>query len=155
MEFIVSTYPTTRLRRLRRTDWLRRLVSEHKLGLDDLIWTIVVTDQDIDYEPVPSMPGVNRIGLKALAAEAKRAETLGIPAIAIFPHINLVLKSADAKEVLNDDGLIPRAVKIVKDAAPNLGVIVDVALDPYTDHGHDGLMQGGICLLYTSPSPRD
>ena len=142
----MSTYPTTRLRRLRRTDWLRRLVSEHKLGLDDLIWTIVVTDQDIDYEPVPSMPGVNRIGLKALAAEAKRAETLGIPAIAIFPHINPALKSADAKEVLNDDGLIPRAVKIVKDAAPNLGVIVDVALDPYTDHGHDGLMQGGIIL---------
>ena len=142
----MSTYPTTRLRRLRRTEWLRRLVSEHKLCQDDLIWTIVITDQDVDYEAVPSMPGVNRIGLKALAAEAKRAYELGIPAIAMFPHINPAFKSADAKEVLNEDGLIPRAIKIVKDAAPDLGVIVDVALDPYTDHGHDGLMSGGIIL---------
>ena len=146
MESIVSTYPTTRLRRLRRTDWLRRLVSEHKLSKDDLIWTIVITDQDVEYEPVPSMPGINRIGLKALAAEAKRAYNLGIPAIAMFPHINPALKNADANEVLNEDGLIPRAIKIVKEAAPDLGVIVDVALDPYTDHGHDGLMSGGIIL---------
>ena len=142
----MSTYPTTRLRRLRRSDWLRRLVSEHKLSRDDLIWTIVITDQDVEYDPVPSMPGVNRIGLKALAKEAKRAQSLGIPAIAMFPHINSALKSADAHEVLNEDGLIPRAIKIVKEAAPNLGVIVDVALDPYTDHGHDGLMSDGLIL---------
>ena len=142
----MSTYPTTRLRRLRRSDWLRRLVREHRLSVDDLIWTMVVTDQDIDYEPVPSMPGVNRIGLKSLAKEAKRAQKLGIPAIAVFPHIDPKFKSADAREVLNEDGLIQKAVRIVKDAAPNLGVIVDVALDPYTDHGHDGLMEDGIIL---------
>ena len=142
----MSTYPTTRLRRLRRSDWLRRLVREHRLSIDDLIWTMVVTDQDIDYEPVPSMPSVNRIGLKALAKEAKRAQTLGIPAIAIFPHINPKFKTSDAREVLNEDGLIPKAIKIVKDAAPDLGIIVDVALDPYTDHGHDGLMEDGIIL---------
>ena len=142
----MSTYPTTRLRRLRRSDWLRRLVREHRLSIDDLIWTMVVTDQDIDYEPVPSMPSVNRIGLKALAKEAKRAQTLGIPAIAIFPHINPKFKTSDAREVLNEDGLIPKAIKIVKNAAPDLGIIVDVALDPYTDHGHDGLMEDGIIL---------
>ena len=142
----MSTYPTTRLRRLRRSDWLRRLVREHRLSVDDLIWTMVVTDQDIDYEPVPSMPSVNRIGLKALAKEAKRAQALGIPAIAIFPHINLKFKTSNASEVLNEDGLIPKAIKIVKDAAPDLGIIVDVALDPYTDHGHDGLMEDGIIL---------
>ena len=142
----MSTYPTTRLRRLRRSDWLRRLVREHRLSIDDLIWTMVVTDQDIDYEPVPSMPSVNRIGLKALAKEAKRAQTLGIPAIAIFPHINPKFKTSDAREVLNEDGLIPKAIKIVKDAAPDLGIIVDVALDPYTDHGHDGLIEDGIIL---------
>ena len=142
----MSTYPTTRLRRLRRSDWLRRLVREHRLSIDDLIWTMVVTDQDIDYEPVPSMPSVNRIGLKALAKEAKRAQTLGIPAIAIFPHINPKYKTSDASEVLNEDGLIPKAIKIVKDAAPDLGIIVDVALDPYTDHGHDGLIEDGIIL---------
>ena len=142
----MSTYPTTRLRRLRRSDWLRRLVREHHLSVNDLIWTMVVTDQDIDHEPVPSMPGVNRIGLKALAKQAKLAQSLGIPAIALFSHINPKLKSADAAEVLNENGLIPQAVKIVKQAAPELGVIVDVALDPYTDHGHDGLMEDGIIL---------
>ncbi len=142
----MSTYPAMRLRRLRRTDWLRRLVSEHKLSSHDLIWTMIITDQNVDYDPVPSMPGVNRIGLKALAAEAKRAEALGIPAIAMFPHIDPKLKTAGAEEALNKNGLIPEAVRIVKAAAPNLGVIVDVALDPYTDHGHDGLMEDGIIL---------
>lgn len=146
MEFIVSTYPAARLRRLRRSDWLRRLVGEHKLSVDDLIWTMVITDQEVDYDPVPSMPGVNRIGLKALAKEAQRAQSLGIPAIALFPHIDPKLKTADAREALNEDGLIPQAVRIVKQAAPNLGVIVDVALDPYTVHGHDGLMDNGIIL---------
>ena len=142
----MSTYPTTRLRRLRRTDWLRRLVREHRLSVDDLIWTIVVTDKDITDETVPSMPGVSRIGLKSLAKTAKHAAALGIPAIAVFPHIDPKYKSADAKEVLNEDGLIPKAIKIIKDAAPELGVIVDVALDPYTDHGHDGLMEDGTVL---------
>lgn len=142
----MSTYPTTRLRRLRRTDWLRSLVREHSLTVNDLIWTVIVTDQDIDFEPVPSMPGVNRIGVKALAAEAKRAQELGIPAIALFPHINPKLKSSDAQEALNEDGLIPLAIKIIKQAAPDIGIIVDVALDPYTDHGHDGLIEDGIIL---------
>lgn len=142
----MSTYPTTRPRRLRRTNWIRRLTQESHLTVSDLIWTMVITDQDVDYEAVPSMPGVNRIGLKALAAEAKRAQSLGIPAIALFPHINTKLKTSDARESLNENGLVPLAIKIIKKAAPDLGIIVDVALDPYTDHGHDGLMEGGIIL---------
>jgi len=92
------------------------------------------------------MPGVNRMGLKALAGEARRAQDLGIPAISLFPHINPKLKSSDAQEALNEDGLIPLAIKIIKQAAPDIGIIVDVALDPYTDHGHDGLMQDGTIL---------
>ena len=142
----MSTFPISRLRRLRQTDWLRRLNAENSLSVNDLIWTMIVTDQDVDYQPVPSMPGVNRIGLKALAAEAKRAESLGIPAVALFPHINPKFKTADAAESLNENGLIPQAIKIIKETAPSLGVICDVALDPYTDHGHDGLLENNVIL---------
>ena len=142
----MSSYPISRLRRLRRSDWLRRLVAENQLSVNDLIWTMVITDQDVDYQPVSSMPGVNRIGLKALVSEAKRAQRLGIPAVALFPHIDPEFKSSDAFEALNEDGLIPQAIKTIKDAVPDLGVIIDVALDPYTDHGHDGLLENGIIL---------
>lgn len=137
-------YPNVRLRRTRQTDWLRRLVRENQPSPSDLIWTLVVTDSTTPETAVPSLPGVNRLNIDALIAHAKEAEALGIPAIALFPHINEELKDSKASESLNKNGLIPRAVKALKSEVPNLGVIVDVALDPYTDHGHDGLMEGSI-----------
>ncbi|MEP3891730.1 MAG: porphobilinogen synthase [Hellea sp.] len=138
----MTTYPHTRLRRTRQADWSRRLVRENTLTRDDLIWTIVLSDGKEKRAPVASMPGVDRINLDEIAAEAARARDLGIPAIALFPHINPKLKDAQASEALNAKGLVPEAVRAVKAAVPEIGVIVDVALDPYTDHGHDGVMEG-------------
>jgi len=138
----VATYPHLRLRRSRKADWSRRLVRETRLSRDDLIWTIVLSDGKMARDPVPSMPGVDRVSLKEVVKEAARARDLGIPAIALFPHINPKFKDGKATEALNPKGLIPEAVRAVKAAVPEIGVIVDVALDPYTDHGHDGLMQG-------------
>lgn len=138
----MATYPYTRLRRTRRSDWSRRLVRENTLTRDDLIWTIVLSDGAQKRAPVPSMPGVDRVNLDEIVNEARRARDLGIPAIALFPHINPNLKDAKASEALNAKGLVPEAVRAVKAAVPEIGIIVDVALDPYTDHGHDGLMDG-------------
>ena len=142
----MSLFPELRMRRNRKSDWQRRLVRETHLSVDDLVWTIFVSDQDVARDPVSSMPGAERLNIAELVKAAKEAQSLGIPAIALFPHIDPALKSADAAEALNPNGLIPHAVKAVKDAAPELGVIVDVALDPYTDHGHDGLMDGATIL---------
>ena len=138
----MTAYPQTRLRRTRQAAWSRRLVRENTLTRDDLIWTIVLSDGTKKRTPVPSMPGVDRVNLGEIVSEAKRAHDLGIPAIALFPHINPKFKDAKASEALNVKGLVPEAVRAVKAAVPEIGVIVDVALDPYTDHGHDGLMQG-------------
>ena len=135
-------YPSTRLRRTRQADWSRRLVQEKTLTVNDLIWSVVVSDTADPVEPVAAMPGVERLSLKALATAAKEAETLGIPAIALFPHIDPARKDDEGSEALNPDGLIPQAIKTIKDAAPNVGVICDVALDPFTTHGHDGLLDG-------------
>ena len=142
----MSTFPATRLRRLRQADWSRRLVQENVLTVNDLIWAVVVSDTADPTEPVAAMPGVERLGLKALADAARRAEQLGIPAMAIFPHIDPAKKDADGSEALNPEGLVPQAIKTIKDAAPNVGVICDVALDPFTTHGHDGVMKDGIIL---------
>ena len=138
----MATYPDLRLRRTRKADWSRRLVRETRLSRDDLIWTIVLSDGKKARDPVPSMPGVDRVNLKEVVKEAAQAHDLGIPAIALFPHINPKFKDAKASEALNEKGLIPEAIRAVKASVPEIGVIVDVALDPYTDHGHDGLMQG-------------
>ena len=142
MELIVATYPQTRLRRTRQADWSRRLVRENMLTRNDLIWTIVLSDGSDKRAPVPSMPSVDRVNLNEIVSEAKRARDLGIPAIALFPHINPKFKDAKASEALNVKGLVPEAVRAIKAAVPEIGVIVDVALDPYTDHGHDGVMEG-------------
>jgi len=138
----VSTYPYTRLRRTRQADWSRRLVQENALTVNDLIWTVILSDGAKDRDPVPSMPQVDRVNIKTLIQEAEKARDLGIPAMAVFPHINPKYKDAKASEALNPQGLIPEAIKAVKAAVPEVGIIVDVALDPYTDHGHDGLMEG-------------
>ncbi len=136
----MSNYPAMRLRRPRQADWSRRLVQEHVLTKNDLIWTLIVSDGSQDRDPVPSMPHIDRVNIKTLIQEAEKARDLGIPAIAIFPHIHPKHKDANATEALNSQGLIPEAVRAVKSAVPEIGIIVDVALDPYTDHGHDGLM---------------
>lgn len=135
-------YPNTRLRRTRQADWSRRLVRENALSVNDLIWSVVVSDTADPVEPVAAMPGVERLSLAALAKAAKEAQALGIPAMAIFPHIEPGKKDDGGSEALNPDGLVPNAIKTIKDAAPNLGVICDVALDPFTTHGHDGILDG-------------
>ncbi len=136
----VQNFPATRLRRLRQTSWVRNLVSENTLTPSDLIWSMVVHDGETPKIPVEAMPGLDRLNVAEAAAAAKRAEQLGIPAIAIFPHINPAHKDEDGSESLNPNGLVPTAIKAMKDAAPNVGIICDVALDPFTSHGHDGLI---------------
>ncbi len=138
----MPSYPTSRLRRPRLKAFSRDLVRESSLSVHDLIWTIILSDGDKARDPVSSLPGVDRINIDELVKDAKRAVKLGIPAIAMFPHINPALKDAVGSEALNPKGLVPEAIRAVKKAVPDLGIIVDVALDPYTDHGHDGVMQG-------------
>jgi len=139
-------FPETRLRRIRGADWSRRLVRESRLTPDDLIWTLVVSDRADPHEPVASMPGVNRLSVAAAADAARRAVSLGIPALAVFPHIDPAKKTDDGREALNRAGLVCDAIKAIKDAAPEIGVICDVALDPFTTHGHDGVLSDGMIL---------
>lgn len=130
------------MRRKRVSNWSRNLVRETRLTAHDLVLTTIITDSVAAEGPVPSLPGVSRLGLDALVAQAKEAAALGIPAIALFPHIDPTLKDATASEALNADGFVPAAIRRLKAEVPEIGVIVDVALDPFTDHGHDGLMVG-------------
>lgn len=135
-----QSFPSTRLRRLRQAGWIRSLTAENTLTPADLIWSMVVHDGDEARIPVAAMPGLERLNVAEAAAAAKRASNLGIPAIAIFPHINPDRKDKDGSESLNPEGLVPTVIKAMKDAAPDVGVICDVALDPFTSHGHDGLI---------------
>jgi porphobilinogen synthase len=139
-------FPSSRSRRLRQADWVRRLTREHRLSGDDLIWAIIVHDGAEDEVAVAAMPGVARLSVRAAAAAATRAVKLGIPAIAVFPHIDPAKKDAAGKEALNPNGLVCTAVRAMKDEAPDVGLLVDVALDPFTDHGHDGLLKDGRIL---------
>ena len=135
-----------RMRRLRRTDWSRRLVRENTLTVDDLIWPIFVVAGADARTPVPSMPGVSRLSVEAAVSEAREAAGLGIPALALFPYTDPDLRDETGSEALNDQNLVCRAVRAIKAAVPEIGVITDVALDPYTSHGHDGLMSGDEIL---------
>ena len=128
-----------RLRRNRRAAWSRRLVAEHRLAVDDLIWPLFVVEGTNTRVPVASMPGVER--LDRLVEAAGEAAELGIPALALFPCIDPALRSDDAREACNPDNLVPR--RAVRATGLDLGVILDVALDPYTSHGHDGLIRDG------------
>ena len=141
----LAPYPHTRLRRVRQSDWVRRLVRETEVRPSDLIWSMVVHEGEGTI-PVASMPGVERLSVKEAAKAAVRARDLGIPAIAIFPHIDGSRKDAAGSIAADPDGVIPRAVKAMKDAAPGVGIMCDVALDPFTDHGHDGVVEGGKIL---------
>jgi porphobilinogen synthase len=137
---ILGAYPARRMRRMRRDAFSRRLMREHRLAVDDLIYPVFVLDGPRRRETVASMPGVERLSLDELLPVAERCVALGIPAIALFPVIDPALKSEDAREACNPDGLVPRVVRAVKNRFPELGVITDVALDPYTSHGQDGLI---------------
>jgi porphobilinogen synthase len=142
----LASYPALRPRRLRQADWIRRLVRESAVTPADLIWSMVVHDGEAARVPVPSMPGVERLSVREAAKAAVQARALGIPAIAVFPHIDGRKKNAAGDEAGNPDGLIAQAVKAMKDAAPEVGIMCDVALDPFTDHGHDGLIENGRIL---------
>ena len=139
----LGRYPHVRLRRNRRDDWSRRLVAETKLSIDDLIWTTFVREGKGTTEPIRSMPGVERVAVDVLAKRAVAASKLGIPAIALFPQTPQARKNEEGDEALNPDNLVCRAVRAVKKAAPDIGVVCDVALDPYTSHGHDGVIRNG------------
>ncbi len=136
-------FPTTRLRRNRRTAWSRRLVAEHRLSADDLIWPIFVHEGQGKRSPVPSMPGVDRLSIDLLPQAAGEACELGIPAVALFPATDPAKKTLDGDEAFNPENLICRGVRAIKQACPEIGVMCDVALDPYTTHGHDGLLREG------------
>ncbi len=137
---IDSQYPRARPRRMRAADFSRRLMRENKLTVDDLIGPVFVCEGVSRREPISSMPGIERISLDLLSKVAREYESLRIPAMALFPATPAERKTLDGREAYNPDGLIQRAIKVVKDAAPELGVITDVALDPFTTHGHDGVV---------------
>ncbi|HTI67377.1 MAG TPA: porphobilinogen synthase [Caulobacteraceae bacterium] len=138
----LASYPHLRPRRLRQADWTRRLVRESVLTPADLIWSLVVHDGTEPEIPIASMPGSPRLSLARAVEAAKEARALGIPAIAVFPYIDGEKKDARGSQACAADGLIARTVRAMKDAAPEVGIMCDVALDPYTDHGHDGLLEG-------------
>ncbi len=137
-----QTYPAMRMRRLRRHEWSRRLVAETSLSVSDLIWPIFIIDGALKREPVSSMPGVERLSTDLAVGAAEEAAKLGIPVIALFPHTDPALKSDDGREATNSDNLVCQTIRAIKRAVPQIGVLCDVALDPYTSHGHDGVLIG-------------
>jgi porphobilinogen synthase len=134
------------MRRLRRTDWSRRLVAESVLTPADLIWPIFIVDGTNKREPIAAMPGVERLSVDLVPAAAEEAAKLGIPVIALFPYTDPSRKTEDGREALNPDNLVCRATQAVRKTKIDIGVLCDVALDPYTSHGHDGLIKDGVIL---------
>ncbi len=135
-----------RPRRLRQTEWLRRMVRENELSAADLIWPIFVVDSRTARTPVPSMPGVDRLSIDEAMREVERAAKLRIPCVAIFPYTDPALRNEEGSEATNPDNLVCRAVRAIKQAVPEVGILCDVALDPFTSHGHDGLLHDGVIL---------
>jgi porphobilinogen synthase len=137
---------TTRMRRNRRSEWARRMVRENTLTTDDLIWPLFLMDGQNARAPVVSMPGVERLTVDQAVREAERAAKLTIPCIALFPYTDPKLRDETGSEALNPDNLICRAIRAIKTEVPEVGVLCDVALDPFTSHGHDGLLRDGVIL---------
>ena len=135
-------YPAIRMRRNRAADWSRRLTRETTLTVDDLIWPLFVTAGKESRLPILSMPGVDRLSVDLAVKAAEEARDLRIPVVALFPATDPKLKSEDGREALNPDNLVCQAVRAIKKSVPEVGILCDVALDPYTSHGHDGLMEG-------------
>ena len=136
----MSSFPAVRLRRTRASAWSRRLHAENVLTPADLIWPLFVTGDDVGEEPIGSLPGVSRWSLPGIVARAREAHDAGIPCVALFPNTPPERRTDDGREALNPDNLMCRAVRAIKDAVPALGILTDVALDAYTSHGHDGLV---------------
>jgi porphobilinogen synthase len=143
----MSHFPALRLRRTRSTAWSRALISETHLAPQHLIWPLFVTSGRGVEEPISSLPGVSRWSVDGIVARAREAKALGIGVVALFPNTPHELRTDDGREALNPDNLMCRAIRAIKDAAPDIGVLTDVALDPYTAHGHDGLVDGGGYVL--------
>ena len=137
---------TVRMRRNRQHEWARRMVREHRLSTDDLIWPLFVMDGENARVAVPSMPGVERLSVDQCVREAERAAKLTIPCLALFPYTDPVLRDEDGSEALNPDNLVCRAIRAIKKEVPEIGILCDVALDPFTSHGHDGLLRDGVIL---------
>src|SRR2546430_16011798 len=135
-----------RPRRNRKAEWARRLVREHELSTHDLIWPLFLVDGSNTRVPVDSMPGVERLSGDEAVREAERAAALAIPCLALFPYTDPKRRDEGGSEALNPDNLVCRAIRAIKHAVPEVGVLCDVALDPYTSHGHDGLLRDGVIL---------
>jgi porphobilinogen synthase len=135
-----------RLRRMRKADWSRRLVQENRLSVDDLIWPIFIVEGEKIRQPIEAMPGVLRLSVDLAVREAERAAKLGIPAIATFPNVELALRDQTGSAILDPQNIINRATRAIKAAVPEIGVITDAALDPFTSHGHDGILRDGIIV---------
>jgi porphobilinogen synthase len=135
-----------RLRRMRKADWSRRLVRENRLTVDDLIWPLFLIDGENRREPIGAMPGVFRLSVDVAVRETERAAKLGIPAIATFPNVDMALRDETGSAILDPDNLINRATRAIKDAVPEIGIITDAALDPFTSHGHDGILREGVIV---------
>ncbi|MCB2113219.1 MAG: porphobilinogen synthase [Parvularculaceae bacterium] len=140
---VSQTFPSTRLRRTRSAPWSRALVAETSLSPQKLIWAMVIRKGENIEEPVASLPGVCRLSVDRAVAAAREAKTLGVSALALFPHTSAEDRSASADLAFDPDNLMCRAAKAIKDAVPDIGLMADVALDPYTDHGHDGFLENG------------
>ena len=139
-------FPTTRMRRNRRTDWSRRLVAENVLSVDDLIWPIFLTEGKGQKVPVATMPGVDRLSVDQAVLAAREAAELGIPVVALFPFTDTKDRDPQGARALDPDNLVCQAIKAIKADVPNIGILCDVALDPYTSHGHDGVMKDDTIL---------
>ncbi len=136
----------TRLRRNRRSEWARRMMRENQLTTDDLIWPLFIMDGDNKRAPIRSMPGVERLTVDQAVREAERAAKLTIPCLALFPYTDPKLRDETGSEALNPDNLVCRAIRAIKQEVPDIGILCDVALDPFTSHGHDGLIRDGEIL---------
>ena len=144
---ILGQFPSVRMRRMRRDDFSRRLMREHELGVNDLIYPVFVLDGERRREPVASMPGVERLTVDQLFPVVDECQRLGVPVIALFPVVDPTLKSANGREATNAEGLVPRAVRELKQRFPEIGLLTDVALDPYTTHGQDGVIDDSGYVL--------
>jgi porphobilinogen synthase len=142
-----ASFPAIRMRRGRSSPWMREMLAEHRLHPSDFIWPLFICEGHDSEEPIAALPGVSRWSVDRLAGKAREAAALGIPCIALFPNTPNELRTDDAREALNLDNLICRAIRAIKDSVPEIGVLTDVALDPYTSHGHDGVVDGSGRVL--------
>ncbi|MXU65854.1 porphobilinogen synthase [Oceanomicrobium pacificus] len=146
MSQIVTPFPLRRARRTRRTEWMREMVREHRLSTRDLIWPIFIRDGENVTEPVDALPGVSRLSIDQAVLAAEEAAALEIPCLALFPYTDPALKTPEAEEAWNPDNLVNRATRAIKAAVPDIGIMLDVALDPYNSDGHDGIVRDGEVL---------